>query len=151
MTCHPCLPPDFLAELEADPNVFTENSYIYTPVFEGFRRECFALTDHRPSVESEVVDAVTPESIDHDVDISQFPPSLRRLKEKLGIIGSFQKGENKTLLHLAAINGDLALAYEIIRMGIDIDRKDKNGCTALFHSLVDLLVLSTPLSHARSG
>ncbi|KAK7034713.1 hypothetical protein VNI00_012120 [Paramarasmius palmivorus] len=148
-TCHPCLPPDLLAELEADPNVLTENSYIYKPVFEEFRREVLELTDARPSVESEVVDTVAPRSIDRNTDISRFPPSFRRITERLGSISSFQKGEKKTLLHAAAIDGDLALAYEIIRMGIDIDRKDKNGCTALFHSLVDLMVLCQNLEEVN--
>ncbi|KAK7032245.1 hypothetical protein VNI00_013203 [Paramarasmius palmivorus] len=65
-------------------------------------------------------------------------------------MSGFQSGDRKTMLHMAACDGDVALGYEVIRMGIDIDRKDKNGVTALLLSLAKLVIHRTILNLVTS-
>ena len=55
------------------------------------------------------------------------------------------KGDRKTLLHVAAKDADVPLAYEVIRMGLTIDFKDKDGVTPLFLALENLLALNKVL------
>ncbi|TDL24230.1 hypothetical protein BD410DRAFT_786333 [Rickenella mellea] len=47
----------------------------------------------------------------------------------------------ETLLHIAANKGDVALAYEMIRLGSDLEATDKLGRTALFHAVQSLVAL----------
>lgn len=67
------------------------------------------------------------------------PDQLRKNIDGVG------KGDHKTLLHIAAKNADVPLAYEIIRMGITIDFKDKDGVTPLFLALENVLLSHTIL------
>ncbi|KAF7799776.1 hypothetical protein EIP86_011018 [Pleurotus ostreatoroseus] len=57
------------------------------------------------------------------------------IPEQLRGAETFGEEDNKTFLHLAARDGDVPLAHEVVRMGIIIDRKDKNGATPLFLAL----------------
>ncbi len=65
-------------------------------------------------------------------------------------IDDLGKGDYKTFLHLAAKNTDVPLAYEVIRMGLTIDFKDKHVVTALFPALENLLSLNIVLKTFRT-
>lgn len=53
----------------------------------------------------------------------------------------FSERANKNFLHLAANQADLLLAYEVIRMGISPDGKDRAGVTPLHMTLTYMLML----------
>ncbi|KAF7796455.1 hypothetical protein EIP86_007632 [Pleurotus ostreatoroseus] len=118
---HPCLPLDLLAQFEADPTIPFADSTIFSPDFHRFRYGALKLSKDRTPMEIEVV---RPADRASDTLIPGIPEQLRGAE-------TFGEGDNKTFLHLAAHDGDVPLAYEVVRMGIVIDRTDKNGATPL--------------------
>ncbi|ESK90217.1 hypothetical protein Moror_7722 [Moniliophthora roreri MCA 2997] len=149
--CHPCLPHDLLERLQVDPNLLTKKSQIFDPKQEKFRRDALKLGEGRTCIETEVVrDAGNRRAIQQGSSASRGSASYRRIHELNDKVDSFRKGDQKTFLHLAAANGDVALAYEVIRMGIDIDKKDSNGATALLLSLTKLAIHRNILAQVNS-
>lgn len=130
--CHPCLPQDLLTKLESDPVVEYSTSYIFRPDFEEFRLGALKLSKDRACVEVEVVRPSTD---------SEWTSYAGLQKDLLQNMDHFRRGDRKTFLHSAARDGDIPLAHEVIRMGIIIDYKDKEGVTALFLAMEYLLAL----------
>ncbi|KAJ3525795.1 hypothetical protein NM688_g8350 [Phlebia brevispora] len=133
--CHPCLPPSLLEKLKSDPVLSVSNSCIFQSDFDRFRLGANKFGNNRTCVETEVVQPCNEKA----AMFPGFPEQLARNMERFG------RGDRKTFLHVAARNGDVPLAYEVIRMGIIIDYKDKYGATALFLALEHLLSLSMVL------
>ncbi|KAK7051233.1 hypothetical protein VNI00_004733 [Paramarasmius palmivorus] len=142
-SCHPSLPPEFLEQLEADPNLLTNKSHVFDSRQEQFRRDVRKDTQDRLSVEIEVVRDTNSGGSRTIQNSSQlcYPPSFRRIQGLVDNMSGFQAGDEKTMLHMAACDGDVALAIRDDSYGIDIDRKDKNGVTALLLSLAKLVSL----------
>ncbi|KAK7019776.1 hypothetical protein VNI00_017942 [Paramarasmius palmivorus] len=142
-SCHPSLPPEFLEQLEADPNLLTNKSHVFDSRQEQFRRDVRKDTQDRLSVEIEVVRDTNSGGSRTIQNSSQlcYPPSFRRIQGLVDNMSGFQAGDEKTMLHMAACDGDAALAIRDDSYGIDIDRKDKNGVTALLLSLAKLVSL----------
>ncbi|KAH6914955.1 hypothetical protein BKA70DRAFT_1419910 [Coprinopsis sp. MPI-PUGE-AT-0042] len=128
---HPCLPEEFIRQLKDDPSTLFESSYILEARFEKFRREALLLGKDRTPIDIPMV-MERPEAASFRAVIGLFPPALKQLQDMDHRCDSFRKEDRKTFLHFAAAEGDIPLAYELVRMGIDLERKDRNGATALF-------------------
>ncbi|KAK7465258.1 hypothetical protein VKT23_005237 [Stygiomarasmius scandens] len=122
---NPSLPEDLIAQFKSDPK--WKDSTIFTKDFETFRTDALKRSKDRCSFEMEVALV--------GCDLASRRSDLERNLEK------FRPGDGKTFLHLALKHADVPLAYEIIRIGIDINFKDTEGVTPLFYALEHLLAL----------
>ncbi|CAL1717168.1 unnamed protein product [Somion occarium] len=107
---HAFLPSQLLQQFKDDPVLSTYPSHIYTDTFEKFRFKTVSVKNH-VFIHDEV--------------------SLR-IKIPHSPVMSLEKDDQRTYLHMAALLGDVPLAYEMIRMGLDLDLRDKWGMTPLF-------------------
>ncbi|KAK7034715.1 hypothetical protein VNI00_012122 [Paramarasmius palmivorus] len=131
------------------PTSFTNKSHIFDSKQEEFRRDVRKESPQdRLSVETEVVRDTNSggRAAIQNASRSRYPPSFRRIEGLVDKMSGFRAGDGKTMLHMAACDGDVALAYEMIRMGIEIDRKDRNDVTALLLSLAKLVIHRNILS-----
>ncbi len=129
---HPSLPQELLKTFKSDPVIVSLPSAIYEDRFEEFRSK--VLSGKAPCV-TEVVRPLPGHR-------PPSPPETLIPKRIVESVDNFRSGDRKTFLHLAAKKGDIPLAHEIIRMGIPLDYKDKDGVTPLFLALEYLYVLS---------
>ena len=137
-SCHPYLPHNLVEKFRVD----APQSRIFKPEFEKFRRDTLTgPAKERKPIEIEIVYATT-ETNEGITSSSRQSPRTCLLEN----VEHFSKGDHKTWLHRAAHDADVPLTYEIIRMGISINSKDKNGITALLLAVARLLALHDTLS-----
>lgn len=146
-SCHPHLPKDLVEKLRTDPVYSIVQSCIYDQQFEQFRIS--SLTGpckDRAAFEVELVLDLCQRDRDAPNPIIRLTPNMRsflppQLRTIAFTMGQFSAGDSKTWLHFAAFYADVPVAYEIIRMGIDINKTDKGGATALLIALAQVFVL----------
>ncbi|CAL1716389.1 unnamed protein product [Somion occarium] len=110
---HPCLPDQLLDALKSTRKTSYDKSNIWAVPLEDWRVKTLSNAIFCNDVAEEVIASVRKRRGD------TFSDAI-----KLGASG-------QTYLHIAAIDGDLALAYECIRLGVGIDNRDSEGRTAL--------------------
>ncbi|KAK7462883.1 hypothetical protein VKT23_007462 [Stygiomarasmius scandens] len=124
---HPCLPKELIDQFKSDPQ--WKNSFVFTEEFESFRVKALDRTlDERP-FEVEVTSS--------NCNVPDHYSDLAKNLEK------FRPGDKKTYLHKAVKDGDVPLAYEMIRMGILINAVDSDRVTPLFFACSYLRFLHT--------
>ncbi|KAH6914953.1 hypothetical protein BKA70DRAFT_1396283 [Coprinopsis sp. MPI-PUGE-AT-0042] len=138
---HPCLPEEFIRKLKEDPSTLFERSYILESFFEKFRSGALKLGKDRTPMEIPM-DTPAPEASPFRSLVRHFPAAFRKLDDMNVRCNSFCAEDKETFLHLAAAKGDLPLAYEVVRMGINLDHQDRNGVTALFLAVLKVAALS---------
>ncbi|PSR82006.1 hypothetical protein PHLCEN_2v6181 [Hermanssonia centrifuga] len=134
---HPFLPTHLLDSFDSDPPLSSWVSIIHTKSLEKFRFEVIAQRIHcNAGIQTSAVEC---------------PPLIasRVPKEITESLYRFRSGDGKTFLHLAATSGDVPLAYEIIRMGADVDFKDKEGVTPLFLASEQFVFLDIAIEFAK--
>ncbi|KAH6914952.1 hypothetical protein BKA70DRAFT_560508 [Coprinopsis sp. MPI-PUGE-AT-0042] len=139
---HPCLPEEFIRNLKNDPSALFERSYILEPQLETFRTEALKLGKDRTPMEIPLVMERPDISFFRSI-FRNFPPAFQQLENMNHECDSFLQEDNKTFLHLAAGKGDVPLAYEMVRMGTNLEHKDRNGATALFIAALKIAVLTS--------
>ncbi|KAF5368986.1 hypothetical protein D9758_002887 [Tetrapyrgos nigripes] len=134
---NPCLPEDLIRRFKSDPH--HKSTLIFSKCVETLRLEVLVRSPNRGSQDREV-SLAEPEEKDR-----RLQPILDSLTGLLKNLQNFQLGARKTYLHLALKRVDLPLAYEMIRMGVTIDIKDKDGVTPLLYALATLRGLQASL------
>ena len=134
---HPCLPKALITRLESNPFVAATESIIYNADFNKLRCSLLRLSTDRDCIERECVMPTTQHQ--------WLNPALvpQHIWEHLS---HFREGDRKTFLHTAVRREDVLLAYEAIRLGLPIDRKDKDGATALFLAMEYIYALDIGVS-----
>lgn len=131
MKFHPYLPQNLLEDLksEANPAILrsVSNSDIFADMYER-RRACFVLD---PVVRN--TECVAPM-------ISNSGPD---------VVNKFTKGIGRSVLHLAARNGDLPLAYECLRMGTNLEKIDVMGMSPLYLACQVIRAMTDELEVAK--
>ncbi|KAJ3551210.1 hypothetical protein NM688_g4837 [Phlebia brevispora] len=125
---HPCLPQGLLDDLKTEPAFSVSESRIFSSDLEEFRLDALDLEQSDPGayLEMEITEPLMEDAILHGMAGSGFPGQLMQNTVR------FRPGDKKTYLHWAVRQADVPLTYEMIRMGIDIDCKDREGVTPLF-------------------
>lgn len=136
---HPCLPRGLVEILKAEPAFAFKESYIFSPEFEHFRLQALSPSPDDPSFSLEVETMDLPSMGESIASAIRAPdPALPFPQNVTQNWRNFRLGDGKTWLHWAIRDADVPLVYELVRMGIDIDRKDKDGVTPLFFTLFAL-------------
>ncbi|KAI0071245.1 hypothetical protein K474DRAFT_641868 [Panus rudis PR-1116 ss-1] len=107
----PFIPKELLRKLESDPVVASVPSIFRDKQLHEWRLKCLKCPDY--------------------VDIP-FVVQLSDSNVHNGKPVGFSADDRCTILHQAAIVGDILLAHESIRMGCELDAKDREGMTPLY-------------------
>ena len=133
MKYHPYLPQNLIEDLKSEGNPATtrsvEKTDVYADMYERRRAQFVLEADVRN------VECVAPM-------ISNSGPDM---------VNQFTKGTGRNLLHLAARNGDIPLAYEGLRLGTDIEKVDIMGMTPLYLACQVVHAMSAELDVAKQA
>lgn len=136
---HPFLP----SELRKRFRKSDRDSYIFGPDFNSFRCKASKRPESPFTPREMTVDANIITQVQHAPLPSFVPSSIAMfdVKKFMGPAGlaensdDFSANSRKSFLHIAAHQSDVPLAYELIRMGIVIDARDKDGVTPLLAAI----------------
>lgn len=139
---YPCLPQDLVDKIQSEPIFFI--SHIFLPYFAKVRPEAVKLAGDPTLLNIEIVRDDTSFNFSLPVSFAKFERLMDNMQH-------FRRGDGKNFLHSAIRNGDRLLAYETMRLGINIDAKDAEGVSPLFFALAYIfnmsklrLIISTP-------
>ncbi|KAK7015159.1 hypothetical protein VNI00_019184 [Paramarasmius palmivorus] len=130
---YPCLPKQLLDSLKKDPVISVANSFTFQTQFEDFRRRVVLRGDAPERVTINSCALFDTRDFSHFFDDDPLCSIVQGISQ-------FREIDHKTYLHAAAFNEDVPATYELIRLGIDKDGKDKDGATALFVALAKLVL-----------
>lgn len=115
-----CLPRSLLDELASEPLFHIDYSIIYNTEWSYSRGESLTGDPNHAFAEYSAV------------ILNRLPSDCIR-RRRMGKRAATLK--DCTSLHLAAMRGDVALAYECIRFGVDVNRRDCDGATPLLRAM----------------
>ncbi|CAL1717150.1 unnamed protein product [Somion occarium] len=126
---HPFLPEALIDSLKADP----------------VTSRCFPSSDvFTESHEGRRIDFIIDPTVAHVECISP-----RDQPAGIETINRFEPGDGRNRSHLAARNGDVPLAYECIRMGVNLDVTDNIGMTPLYLACEVIRAMTWELDEAK--